>query len=201
MLIRKSSSTKNSVLELFLFRGQYQLGTYNALYSDGSRYVPLVTAFKALKPNLPGVGKVLVLGTGLGSAVQILDKQGFRPAFTLVENDVTILNWAMELLPDTLKNNIKPVCEDADIYMQQQSEMYDLVVIDVFTNRVVPAFVTTIEFLNKCRRSIHPGGHLVLNYIVNLNEEWKLASANINEVFTSNRVIDHGINKIVIASV
>ncbi|WP_276131996.1 hypothetical protein [Polluticoccus soli] len=189
------------MLELFLYRGQYQLGTYDALYSDGARYVPLVTAFKELKPKLPAVHEVLVLGTGLASAVQILDKKGFHPAFTLVENDVTVLNWAMELLPDKLKENIKPVCEDAELYMQQQSNSYDLLVVDVFINRVVPPFVTAIPFLNKCRRSINPGGHFVLNYIVNSNEEWKLASANINEVFPSSHVIDRGINKIVIAPV
>ena len=69
--IRKSSSTVNPVLELFYFQGRYMLGTPDAVYSDGDRYRPLVAAFTApgLKPHLGNVRNVLVLGTGLASAV------------------------------------------------------------------------------------------------------------------------------------
>ncbi|MCD6063487.1 MAG: hypothetical protein K0R82_1398 [Flavipsychrobacter sp.] len=189
------------MLELFLYRGQYQLGTSDALYSDGSRYAPLVTAFNTIKSHLPRVGKVLVLGTGLGSAVQILNKQGFYPAFTLVENDLTVLNWALELFPETVKKDITPVCEDAKVYIGLEQQEYDLVIVDIFVDRVVPGFATTEEFLNKCRRRINPGGHLVFNYIVNSKRDWEHAWANIRAVFPSSHVIDRGINKIITAQV
>lgn len=199
VLIRKSSGTKNSVLELFLYRGQYQLGTFDALYSDGDRYTPLVKAFKIIRKSLPGINKVLVLGTGLGSAVQILNKQGFSPAFTLVENDATVLNWALELLP---QYRADAVCEDAAVFIEKETGIrYDLIVVDIFTGRIVPEFVTTGVFLKNCRRKITPGGFMILNYIVNSKQDWLDARENLDAVFPNNKIHDLGINRLVIAQV
>jgi spermidine synthase len=78
---------------------------------------------------------------------------------------------------------------------------YDLVIADIFKSRVVPAFVTTEIFLTQCRRSVNPGGHIVINYMVNNDKEWRAAIAAINAVFPGNRVINHGINRIIIATV
>src|ERR1044071_5243470 len=99
--IRKSSSALNPVLELYYYQGRYMLATKDAIYSDGEKYRPLVKAFELplLKSALGRVRNVLVLGTGLASAVHILNAKGFRPQFTLVEIDNLVLAWAREFLP------------------------------------------------------------------------------------------------------
>lgn len=105
VLIRRASSAVNPVLELYRYRGRWQLATADALYSDGGQYRPLLAAFRTLKPQLPAVKNMLVLGTGLGSAVQILHEMGHHPACTLVELDEKVLQWALELSAPKHVNN------------------------------------------------------------------------------------------------
>lgn len=199
--IKDGKGEQNPVLELYLYKNQYQLATADALYSDGRRYQPMLIAFRALNDVLASVKSVLVLGTGLGSAVQILLDKGFHPQYTLVEFDNTILKWAMELMPDGMQHNVLPVCADAEAFMQNNTKSYDLLITDIFMSRIVPAFVTTETFLKQCRRSINPGGHFVLNYMVNNDSDWQTAYGTIASVFPNCRVLQHGVNRIVVATV
>ena len=100
VLISKTATPENPLLELYVYRGRYQLATADALYSDGAAYTPLKIAFKHLKQELPAVKHALVLGTGLASAVHVMKQTGNSPDFTLVEYDSTILKLAMEYLPN-----------------------------------------------------------------------------------------------------
>ena len=189
------------MLELFLFKGQYQLCTPDAIYSDGDRYRPLVLAFKQLKAKLPEIKKVLVLGGGLGSAVQVLDSFGFRPSCTLIDCDRIVLDWSVELMRPHLRPRVTVVCKDAEEYVDKETELYDLVIVDVFTGRIVPGFVTSQKFLENCRRRLLPGGHIVINYIINSKQDWTSAAQNIDAVFPNNKKPEHGINEVIIAPV
>lgn len=199
--IDKAPGTPPTVLEVYLYRGQWQLATLDALYSDGNRYRPVLIAYKELKQFLPAVKNVLLLGTGLGSAVKIMDKQGFQPRFTLVEIDKLVLKWAMEYLDTEGLKNINPVCDDAKVFINTGEEKYDLVIVDIFKGRVVPAFVTTLNFLQKCRSRLNSGGHFVMNYIINTPADWAPVQANLSEVFPGHKVIRNDINMIIIAGV
>lgn len=200
VLVRKTTTAENPLLELYAYRGRHQLATFDAVYSDGQQYTPLNIGYKQISTHLPKVKNVLVLGTGLGSAVQIMAKMGYAPDFTLIEYDNTILNWAMELMPK-YNGNIKPVCADAKQYMAANMQTYDLVIIDIFNSRVVPPFVTSQEFLTQCRNSINHGGHLIMNYIVQQNEEWHPIDAILRSVFSKCYCVDNSINRIIIATV
>lgn len=198
VLIRRETGKHNPLLELFYYRGRYQLATLDALYSDGNRYRPMRLAFDNIGDGMAKVKNVLVLGTGLGSAVQVMADKGYSPHFTLVEYDDTVLKWAMELMPP-YKGGITPVIAEAKQYMQQNTATYDMVIVDIFSGRIAPSFVTSNEFLTNCRRSINPGGYMVLNYIIQRNEDWLRIDKIIRTVFPVCFCIDDGINRIVIA--
>jgi spermidine synthase len=138
-----------------------------------------------------------VLGTGLGSIVNVLDSKGAYPRFTLVEIDKLVLNWAMEVL-SAGKSEIVPVCSDALIFMERNQAEYDLVFIDIFNGRIVPEFATDIPFLTQCRSALAPGGRLVLNYIINDQRKWDIVSKQFAEVFPVHQVLNNGINRILI---
>ncbi|XZF13863.1 spermidine synthase [Chitinophagaceae bacterium MMS25-I14] len=199
--IRRRSSNINPVLDLYLYRGQWQLATADALYSDGDRYRPLVMAFKKIKDFLPQIKEVLVLGTGLGSAARILHKTGCIAKYTLVDIDAEVLKWALELMPSEIARDTTPVCADAAVFISGLTKTYDLLVLDIFISRVVPVFAVQEGFLEKCRRSINSGGHFIMNYIVNDEQQWKQLQDTCNKVFPGYRVIENGINRIMIATV
>lgn len=194
-------SDKHPLPQLYLYRGQYQVATNDALYSDGTRYRPLKIAFARIGNKLKQTENVLVLGTGLGSAVHILHSKGYRPEYTLVDYDKATLRWAMELLPDGVAAKITPVLDDAEHFIKAHNQQYDLVIIDIFKGRVVPYFVMSSTFLQNCRRCMKPAATLVLNYMINNEAEWQGALQAFKQVFPDHQVIPSGINRLVIATV
>lgn len=198
--IRSGSSAVNPVLELFFYRNRYQLATLDALYSDGDKYRPLTIAFKRIKDKLPKVKNVLVLGTGLGSVVHILNSMGYQPKFTLVEIDKQVLQWALEFLPENV-HHMLPVHEDASHFIQENKEQYDLLITDIFIGREVPDFVISTSFIEKCHQSILPGGTFIMNYIVNDGKQWEKVQQRITAIFPKNKIISLDMNRIVIATV
>jgi len=189
------------VLDLYLYRNQWQLATEDAWYSDGKRYRPLLTAFKQIREELAAVQHVLVLGTGLASAVQILEDMGFHPACTLVDIDRAILDLAIELMPGHNLSRIEPVCMDAQLFMQNNKELYPLIVCDIFLGRDVPGFVSSTAFLEQCKASLRPGGHFILNYIEKSKSLYQKICLLMDRVFPGYKRIEFGINKIFVASV
>lgn len=200
LTVRRESSALNPVLDLLYYQGRWQLATADALYSDGTHYRPLIAAFNALKPFLPQLKKVLVLGTGLGSAVQILNKQGYHPAFTLVELDQKVLRLAMELMQEGAAKNITPVCADAKDFLQDDDQIYDLLIVDVFNGRTVPEFVLSAAFLSNCKVRLATGGHLALNYMVNKPGDEYKAKAALEAAFGKVKELSFGINRVYIAT-
>ncbi len=202
MRIAVGKSEQNEVLELYLYRNEYQLATHDVLYSDGEQYKPLRLAFNALGKKLEAVKQVLMLGGGLASGARILARKGYFPSITLVEHDSVIMEWALATMPDTRKVKIKPACETAEQYIETHAnEKYDMLVCDIFNGREVPDFVTTASFLQKCRKNINPGGYFILNYIVNDKEEWNKTTGILNGVFPGCNITTDGVNRIVIAKV
>ena len=199
--IRRDSSVLNSLLELYLYRGQLQLATTDALYSDGDRYRPMTAAFKKIKKELAQVKRVLVLGTGLGSTVNIMHRYGYHPHFTLVDHDKIVLQWALEFLHNATPENVTAVCADANEFVKNNTGKFDLLIVDIFSGRVVPPFVTTDTFLENCHDKINSGGHLVLNYIVVNTQEWERVRNLFTTVFPTHHIIEIQTNRILIATV
>ena len=201
VLIRTAEESDRYPLpQLYLYRGQYQVATHDALYSDGTRYRPLKIAYAKLEDKLSAIKNVLVLGTGLGSAAHILHRKGYTPEYTLVDYDKTTLRWATELLPAGVAAKATPVLTDAQGFIETHEKKYDLVVVDIFKGRVVPAFVMTNAFLQNCRRCMTPTANLVLNYMVNNEAEWQGALKAFNNVFPEHQVITIGVNRLLIAT-
>lgn len=175
-----------------------QLTTSDACYSDGDRYKPVTTAIKELPGDTAKIKTVLALGTGLGSIVRILTGKGLHPRYTLVEIDKVILGWALEYLEDC-NAAIEPVCADAQLFMQQNEKKYDFIFVDVFINKVVPEFVGSAAFLQQCRASLVPGGHLALNYMVNDKKEWDGMVVAFSSVFPKHHIVSFGMNRLLVA--
>ncbi|MBL7682258.1 MAG: fused MFS/spermidine synthase [Flavipsychrobacter sp.] len=199
--VAKAATPQNEVLDLLYYCNRFQLSTHDAMYSDGDKYRPLMIAFTHIGSALADMKDVLVLGTGLGSAANILYNKGYKPQYTFVEYDSTILQWAMKVLPKEVSDKSNPIHMDAAVYIETCGKQYNLLITDIFNSRVVPAFVTTEKFLKQCRRCIMPGGYFVLNYIVLQNTDWQAAEQVIRSVFPNITVLQNGINRIVVARV
>jgi len=171
------------------------------LYSDGDHYRPLLAAFRLLRPRLQQCREILVMGAGLGSAVYILDHLRYKIPVTLVDLDQTVIDWGKELLPERLLANTTWIRADVREFVTAHEQTYDLVVTDIFEDRIVPGFVTSETFLQRCARLLaDQNSVLVLNYIVNNAGTWKEVQNTISKIFRIVKIIDLGINQVIIAT-
>lgn len=195
----KSGSQAN--LALLLSGNQWQLETNNALYSDGHKYRPLRVGFGKIARQLSRVDKALFLGAGLGSGVQILDKMAYHPACTLVDVDTQVLELAKAILAKTAsKTPVHFVRSDAAVFFSENlGERYGLIVIDIFEERQVPAFVHTTAFMQQCHQHLSANGIVIINYMLDPANDWDQMQRTIGTIFLKVEIISLGINRVIIA--
>lgn len=191
----------NPYLELLLYRGRVQLATTEALYSDGDKYTPALGVLNDLKRYMPQVKSVLILGVGLGSTVSIIRKRGYNPRFTLVEIDEVVLQLALENLAADKDAQIEAICADAQVFVANNKQQYDLVFIDIFNSRTVPDFVSSLSFLSNCHKGIASDGRIAFNYIINNDEDWIRTQQSFTSVFPKHHVISSDINRLFVGEV
>lgn len=198
--INSAKGISTPELTLYYFQGRWQLGSATALYSDGPVYKPLVSAFKYLKKERPNITNMLVLGAGLGSAVEVLARFNCYPTSTLVEIDPQIIAWASDIFElQQCATETKWICADASDFIQKAQLSYDLVVLDIFEDRKVPDFVCTTTFLSACKNAVDKEkGIFVFNYIINDEQHWHALLGMIESIFIIQHMISMGINRILI---
>jgi spermidine synthase len=199
----EATSTQGGHLKLLLARNQILLLTEGALYSEGERYLPAVALARHLGDGLQRARTVLVLGVGAGSIVRVLRARGCYPCYTLVEQDRTVLRWAMETLLDEDRpqaDQLEPVCQDAEAFMAENQRQFDLVFVDLFQGRRVPGFVTTPGFLGRCQAALAPGGRFVLNYLADDEEAWAKLHPSLLALFPGAAVASIRDNRILVSA-
>lgn len=187
-------------LELLLYRNQWQLATEDALYSDGRRYAPFRLAFKKLPTTfLPKIQSCLILGTGLGSAAQLLHHHyNAHIHYTLVEVNEVILDWAEKILSLDGIYKIHPVRKDACDFMINNTSCFDLICIDVFIGRNIPECVLQSHFLQACKQALNPKGYCIMNFILHESKEWDYLLGLFYQYFSNVQIIIKGTNRILI---
>lgn len=198
--VANSAGSENKFLEFILYRNQWQLATEDALYSDGDRYQPYRIAFKNIpRARLDQVSSCLILGTGLGSIVQILyGKYKSEADFTLVEYDEKILQWALESLTARGITRMTPFCGNAADFVKSHDKKYDMICIDIFSGREVPSIFTEKAFLHQSKQLLNPGGIWIMNYIINDMKETMDYLRHVKELFPYVEVIEKEQNRILI---
>lgn len=185
-------------LDILYYRNRFQLATTDALYSDGDRYTPAIAVVNNIPDLLPRLKHVLVLGSGLGSMVQVIRARNVNPAITLVDIDPVILNMAVAALAPLPDLKMTPVCADAAKFITTNADKYDLIFIDIFEGRRVPDFVRSYEFLAACRQLLNDGGRVAFNYIIPNDEDWHVTQQTFASVFPAYTIISNEINRIFI---
>ncbi len=199
--LRYEKSANNPYLEVLLYRNRLQLATEDALYSDGDQYTPALEIARHFKKQLPTFESVLLLGVGMGSTVQVFRKLGCNAMYTLVEIDQVVLRLALEGLEKDSGAKLHPICTDAAKFMEENTEQYSFLFIDIFQSRVVPEFVSSRLFLAHCKRALTSNGCIAFNYIVSQRSELDTTLNNFATVFPNYKILESGINRIFVATV
>jgi spermidine synthase len=163
--IKNYSSPYSGELYIRYFLGKKVLDCKHTNYSFGGLQKVLKRALELLPFN-PDTKKILILGLGAGSVVATIRKQHSKSAHvTGVEIDATILQIAREEFGIVENSLTKLVQEDAIVFMANNADRYDLIIIDLFIVDTIPEATQEAPFLKQLVTSMEPGGYLVFNTI------------------------------------
>ena len=109
--------------------------------------------------------RVLVAGLGTGSLVRFLWRFRPRVLLTIVEIREDVVHAAQQFfrLPDDERVSIE--LGDAALYVAQQGDAYDLILVDAYDARGRVGALDTPAFYAHCRRRLVRGGMLATNLL------------------------------------
>jgi len=163
--IERRESRYSGQVAVTLSQGQYKLSTSNAIYSFGKRYTSFRTAFNVIDIHTLSVNEVLVLGFGLGSVVDLLERHPTIEHISAVDADDIIIELASKYLQSALKSKVEFVCDDAEIFLKNNQQKFDLVLFDVFIEDLTPVQFMQPDFFNVLKKSIDKNGILIFSKI------------------------------------
>lgn len=164
--VEQVSSKFSKGLAVSLIKGRYQLYTDKVIYS----YEDLYRNFKVTSSKLDWKNfkpeNILVLGLGLGSVIQIIEKKNKQPIyFTAVDIDESMMYLTQKYTASKFKSPIEYITADAQSFILQDTRQYDLIIFDIFIDDVVPPELETLSFLRKIKQRMATNGLLLMNRI------------------------------------
>ena len=170
---------------MLLVHGRLQLVAEEAIYSFGDYYLNFRKLFEVFRfERLPEHSRVLVLGLGLGSIVDLLENHlGRNYEYVAVEIDPVIIELASEYSLPHFRSSVEVVQADAYSFLQLDTRRYDLICVDVFQDANVPEHLNGTDFLELLDQSLAPGGALVYNRLASTPADKAAARAYYEQTF------------------
>jgi spermidine synthase len=164
--IELTSSNWNPVLEVVLYCGKFSLNSENTNYSHGTLHTLFEKTFRRLNLDWTRINSALILGFGTGSIATIIDKYKHECIIEGVEIDKKVLDLGEKYFHNDLLKNVTIYCTGADKYLENCRKKFDLIIIDVYLDMIVPAELEKEEFLMDVKNSLNPGGMVIFNKAV-----------------------------------
>lgn len=170
--IYKQNSKFSKTVEINWNNGELVLDSQNTNYSYGSLQRILRKGLKYIGFNrIRGFENILILGVAGGSVIKTLvDEIQFKGKITGVEIDNNIIEIANEYFKLNTIPNLEIVIDDAFEFVLKNKDQYDLIIIDVFQDTMMPNFLFEDFFIERINSLLKLNGFILFNTMV-LNKE------------------------------
>ena len=185
---KKSTLSKN--LEVTWNNGQLVLDSENTNYSFGSLQRILRKGLKEIGfETLKEMNHILVLGVAGGSVIQTLSKEiGYKGKITGVEIDADVIQIANDYFKLNQFPNLEIIIDDAFEFVLKTKEKYDLIIIDVFQDSVMPNFLFEEFFINRICFLLQTNGFILFNTMLH-NDLDNVRNRNYLKSFEKNNYL------------
>jgi spermidine synthase len=166
--IFKQKSTISQSIEVTWVNGELVLDSNNTNYSYGSLQ-------RILKKGLQNIGfekiksmnHILVLGVAGGSVIKtLLNDVKYKGKITGVEIDSEIISIANTYFQLHEIPNLTIIIDDAFEFVLKTQEKYDLIVIDIFQDTVMPNFLFEDFFTDRLGVILESQGSVLFNTMI-----------------------------------
>ncbi len=166
-----------------LYMNGLPMSVYYPQVRLGAEYINYINSNFIYNMPRDRVRKILVLGAG-GFTAGLNDD--FND-YTFVDIESTLKEISeQEFLKQHLTPNKKFVVRDASQYLKNTPELYDLIILDVYSNSYqIPENLITAEFMARIKSRVAPSGIIIMNMVT---------SASFNDAYT--RVFDNTFHQV-----
>jgi len=161
-----TSSELNSLLEVVYQDGRYQLNSVTTNYSYGGLYELFKLIFRDVKIDWVKVNEVLILGFGTGCTVPLIRSYSTDCHIVGVEIDEKVIELGKTYFDTEKLTNTVVVCDSAVNFIASTNQKFDLVIIDVYVDNVVPKEVETFTFLQNLKTTLNQDGMVIFNKLI-----------------------------------
>lgn len=180
----KRKSTISDSLEVTWNNGELVLDSKNTNYSYGSLQRILKKGLKYIGyERIRNYENVLVLGVAGGSVIKTLVGDiKFKGKITGVEIDPEIVEIATTYFKLNEIDNLELVVEDAFEFVLKTKTHYDLIIIDIFQDIIMPNFLFEDYFIQRINFLLNVNGFILFNTMV-INEQNRVRNIDYKKKF------------------
>ena len=161
-MTRKVKSKYSDTLEITWYNGKKHLNTKNANYSYGS--LQAILKFGLEKIELKNMNSILLLGLGGGSVIETLRQDfNYQKQITAIDIDPVIIDIAKTEYQLESNSNTTIICEDALKFIKDNTNKFDLIIIDLFIDIKVPTQFLELKFWEDVVKSKSTNGVILFN--------------------------------------
>jgi spermidine synthase len=161
----RTSSAVHPYLSVRVVAGRLQLDARRVTHSGGSLREVWRQAFDALAIARHPRERVLLLGLGGGSALELLRERGVRAAVDAIELDPEVVRLARARFGIERWQPLAIHVADALVWIDQPGPRYDMVLVDLFVEDVIPPLAREEGFVRALAARLAPGGLLLFNQL------------------------------------
>lgn len=164
--IETTESEINPFLEVVYQNGKYILNSANTNYSYSGLYDLFNLLFQTLKIDWGKVNNALILGFGAGCVVPLIREYSSNCNIVGVEVDEKVIELGQKYFNTAELQNTVIVHDDAINYINESTKQFDLIIVDIYIDRVVPSEAESIAFIKSLNEHLSKGGALVFNKLI-----------------------------------
>lgn len=197
--IESVSSPYNPVLNVKYYEGGYILDADTVNFSFGALHRVFQLAFDKIDIDKRPIESVLILGYGGGSVAQLLNERLTNLSIVGVEIDSKIIRIARDYFHlDDIKNlHIEEM--DAALFVEQCSDQFDMIVIDIFNDNLVPEKFFDEFFLKSIKGILNPGAMVVFNAaVIGSGQRFEELGKVFKEIYPETRTLAIEANKLLV---
>lgn len=163
--LHQRNSAISKTLEVTLNNGQLVLDSKSTNYSYGSLQRILRKGLHYIGfERIRGFENVLVLGVAGGSVIKTLVQEiSFKGRITGVEIDPLAIEIANQYFGLSELPNVHIVEDDAFEFVLKTREKYNLIIIDIFQDTLMPNFLFEEFFVNRINFLLKVNGFILFN--------------------------------------
>ncbi|MEI6749806.1 MAG: spermidine synthase [Bacteroidales bacterium] len=163
-VISRTGSQYNPTLEVIRSGNHLVLDAKSVNYSYGGLHRAFRQLFRKIRISKWNIGNVLILGFGAGSIASILQHEyQIDCKITGVEIDPEVIRIGKEYFRFNSFSNLNLIEQDAILFIEENSEFFDIVVVDLYLDKEVPPKAETSEFADFIKKALKTEGHLIFN--------------------------------------